>query len=204
MEVKMKRLLISMVVTFVLLLSVNVQAGQPLGSPRHWIAPPNSMAFGKSLDDWMVAYMGWLNASADPAARIRNVAFLPIICPYDPGPEPCIFEVEVEPGTAFVLPVATWLGEDENDTLLDEWFGDPSHVFGELSLNGGPIVEINEDYYVGPTPFEPPILDFYFFYQALSCVILPLPPGVHEVVLHSEFVDLGAEFDNIWNITVVP
>jgi hypothetical protein len=197
MEVKMKRLLISMVVTFVLLLSVNVQAGQPLGSPRHWIAPPNSMAFGNSLDDWMLAWVGWLDAGADPAVRIRNVAFLPII----PGPE---FEVKVKVGTALVLPVATWLGEDENDTLPDEWFGDPSHVFGELSLNGGPIVEINEDYYVGPTPIEPPLFDFYVLYQALACVILPLPAGVHEVELHSEFVDFGAVFDNSWTITVVP
>ena len=193
----MKKLAISLGVILLFLLAINVHAGEPFGAPRHWIAPPNSMAFGKSLDDWVLVYMGWLNAGADQDAKIRNVAFLPII----PGPE---FEVEVKVGTALVLPIATWLGEDESDTLPDAWFGDPLHVFGELSLNGGPIVEINEDYYVGPTPIEPPLFGAFVLYQALACVILPLPAGVHEIVLHSEFVDFGAVFDNSWTITVKP
>jgi hypothetical protein len=196
----MKRLLISAVVIFVLLITVNVQAGQPLGSTRHWLASPHSMAFGMSLDEWMEAWVRWFEEGAEPASGIRNVAFLPIV----PGPN---FEVYVEVGTALVLPVATWLGFDLNDTAPDDWFGDREHIWGELQLNGGPAVEINEDYYVGPTFLEPPAVLFdidVYLYQALVCLILPLPAGEHEIVLHSEFVDFGEVFDNTWNIIVLP
>jgi hypothetical protein len=148
----------------------------------------------------MEAYLSWLENGGDPATRIVNVAFLPIV----PGPN---FEVEIEAGTALVLPVATWLGEESEDPLPDEWFGDRNHVFGDVTLDGGPVVEINEDYYVGPTFLDPPLFLFgveLTFYQAIVCVIKPLPPGEHEIVLHSEFVDFGIEFDNTWNIEVVP
>lgn len=199
----MKNLLISVVVIFLLLLSINVQAGQPLGSRQHWLAQPNSKAFGMPLDEWTEAHLRWLEDGADPAARIGKVAFLPIDC----VSSSCNFEVEVEAGTPFVLPVATWLGSTVNDTLPDDWFGDTNHVWGTLQFDGGPIKEINGDYYVGPTLLEPPADLFetdIYLYQALACVILPLPPGVHEVLLHSEFVDYGVEFDNTWIITVVP
>jgi hypothetical protein len=206
----MKKLAISLGVILVFLLAVNVQAGELLGRNLDpGIARPDSNAFGKSLDEWMEAYLRWLEAGADPADKIRNVAFLPIICPDDPPPtppEPCIFEVEVKPGTALVLPVATWLGFAVDDTLPDEWFGDRDHVFGDVTLDGEPIVQPNEDYYVGPTLLDPPVflgVDIVL-YQAIVFVIPPLSAGDHEIVLHAEFVDFGAVFDNIWNITVVP
>jgi hypothetical protein len=200
----MKKLLISVAVIFLLLFSINVQAGQPLGLLRHWIVPPNSVAFGDSLDGWMEAYVRWLEDGADTAVRIGNVAFLPI----SPGPT---FNVEVEVGTALVLPVATYLGFPEDDPLPDEWFGNRAHIFGDVTLNEGGVFEINEDYYVGPTYLDPTAFITYpfgtfeiAFYQALACVILPLPVGEHEIVLHSEFVDFGVVFDNTWNIVVVP
>jgi hypothetical protein len=194
-----KFLIVFSSVIFVILLVVNVQAGQPFGSPRHWIAPPNSMAFGMSLDEWMEAWVRWAEDGEDPDARIGNVAFLPIL----PGPE---FLVEVRVGTAIVLPVALWLGWDVNDTLPDDWFGHTDHVWGTLQLDQGPTVEINKDYYVGSTLLLPPAFLYNYdnyLYQALACVILPLPVGVHEVALYSEFVDFGAVFDNTWTITVV-
>ena len=198
----MKKLLISVVVIFALLFSVNVQAGQPLGLPRAWLAQPNSRAFGMSLDGWMEAWVRWLENGADPDARIGNVAFLPIF----PGPQ---FSVDIKVGTALVLPVATWLGTepDYSDMAPDDWFGDSDHIFGTLQLDGGKVIEINENYYVGPTYYDPPAILFetnIYFTQALACVILPLPPGVHELILHSEFVDFGIAFDNTWTITVVP
>ena len=131
----------------------------------------------------------------------RNVAFLPIY----PGP---VFDVEVKSGTALVLPVVTYLGFPEDDPLPNDWFGDRDHVFGDVYLDGEPIVEPNEAYYVGPTYLDPYVVlfDIYeiAFYQAIVCVINPLPPGEHVIVLHSEFVDFGDVFDNTWNITVVP
>lgn len=203
----MKKLAISLGVILVFLLAVSVQAGEPLRNLDPGIARPGSHAFGKSLDEWMEAYVRWLGDGADPAARIRNVAFLPIICPDDPPPEPCIFEVEIKPGTALVLPVATWLGLTEDDTLPDEWFGDPNHIFGEVTLDGEAVVEPNADYYVGPTALDPPVFLLgvdRVLYQAIVFVIPPLSAGDHEIVLHAEFVDFGAVFDNIWNITVAP
>ena len=197
----MKKLLISVVIISLLILSINVQAGQPIGSLRHWVVPPHSHAFGDTLDGWMEAYLRWLEDGEDPDARIGNVAFLPI----SPGP---IFDVEVEVGTALVLPVVSWLGFPEDDPFPDEWFGSRNHAFGEVKLNGGLVVDINENYYVGPTYLDPPVILFGVyeidFYQALVCVINPLPAGEHEIVLHSEFVDFGVVFDNTWNIKVVP
>jgi len=210
----MKKLLVSMVMIFVLLLSLNVQAGQPLGSLRHWIAPPHSIAFGKSLNGWMEAYVRWLEDGADPNARIGNVAFLPIFG----GPE---FEpIEVEPGTALVLPVATWLGFPGDPIIPDEYFGDPDFIYGEVKLDPGPggeglIVEINENYYVGPTDLDPDAILFgeYIidYYQALVCLILPLPPGEHTIELESYFKDIPPQYgvtdvhyENTWIITVLP
>jgi len=189
-------------VIFMFLLALNVQAGQIAPSQRNpdpGFAQPHSNAFGKSLDEWMGIYLEWLADGADPDARVRNVGFLPII-----GTSP--FEVEVESGTALVLPVATRV---TYPLLPDEWFGDPDHIFGEVQLDDKPILEVNENYYVGPTYFDPP-LDWpsagrkIYFYQALVCVIKPLPPGEHKIVLHAEFKDASRVYNNTWIINVIP
>jgi hypothetical protein len=113
-----------------------------------------------------------------------------------------------------VLPLAAWIGWDSSDVLPDNWWGDPNHIFSITTLDGVPIAEPNEAYYVGPTPFDPPLPPLNnpacspegkcFLYQAIGVVIKPLPPGVHHIALHTEFVDFGAIFDNAWNITVLP
>ena len=199
----MKKLALFPSVIIVVLFSVNVLAGGSLrsfGNLDPGIAQPHSYAHGRSLDKWMEAYLRWLEAGGDPADQVRNVAFLPII-----GASP--FEVEVEPGTVLVLPVVTWLGFPGDEVLPDEWWGDRSHIFGDVYLDGVPIVEPNADYYVGPTYLEPPVILFgseIAFYQAILVVINPLPPGEHQIDLHSEFVDFGVAFDNMWNITVRP
>lgn len=179
----------------VLLFSIDALAGQPMRNLDPGIAVPHSKAFGKTLDEWMELHLRWLENGQDPNARVGKVAFLPII-----GESP--FVVTVEPGTPLVLPVVAWLGESETDLLPDEWFGDPNHVFGEVMLDGVPVLEPNANYYVGPSDLDPPLFGLYYNYQALVFVTTPLSPGQHQITLHSEFVDFGVAFDNIWLITV--
>jgi hypothetical protein len=199
----MKRLIVALITVFLVTAAGFSTAGQPartIGNLDPAAAQPNSHAFGKTLDAWMEAYIRWWEDGADPAARVKNVAFLPI-----EGESP--FEVSVEPGTALVLPIATWLAFPGEEPLPDDWWGDPNHIFGHVHLNGQAIAEPNVEYYVGPTYLDPPASLFGFdiaLYQALVVVIKPLPAGDHELVLHSEFVDFGAVFDNVWNITVEP
>lgn len=199
----MKKLALTLSVIFLVLFSMSAVAGEVLrnmGNLDPGVTQPNAKTFGKSLDAWMETYIRWLEGGADPGARVKNVAFLPIL-----GESP--FAVEVEPGTALVLPIVTWLGFPGDEPLPDEWWGDRSHIFGDVYLDGRPIAVPNVDYYVGPTNLVPPASLFGFeivFYQALVVVINPLTSGEHQIVLHSEFVDFEAAFDNTWNITVIP
>ena len=200
----MKKLLISVVVIFALLLSVNVQAGQSNGA-FPGTAPPQSMAHGNSLDEWMEVYLRWIEVFAPPDARVKNVAFVDVFFGTT--------EVEVKPGTAFFLPVVAWIGAPIDPEIPDEWWGDPFYIDGEVWLNGELILEINGDYYVGPTELDPPLFDAYPYYQALVCLINPLPPGEHKLRVVSYFHNIPPEynvgpmpidFDNTWTIKVLP
>lgn len=108
-----------------------------------------------------------------------------------------VFEVEVSPGTKFMLPIALYLGFPEDEPIA------PSAFSGAVTLDGQPIAEPNGDYYFGPTNLEPPIMFGEFeiaFYQGLGVVIGPLTPGLHTIEL-SSIVD-GDAFSNTWYITV--
>jgi hypothetical protein len=202
----MKRLLISVFVIFLLLFSMNVQAGQTLrASPG--TAPPNSMAFGKSLDGWLEAYIIWSfwDGSGDqPADKIRNVQLLPL--PVSPDTH---VDIEIKVGTALVLPVAVYLGTEGEEPYPEDWFGNPNYVSGEVELDGKMIITPDENYYAEAF-FDPPIFfDLLYFAQGIVGVITPLSVGVHEIILHSELLNLpglGEDviFDNTWTITVVP
>ena len=171
------------------------------------VSPPQSSAFGKSLNQWMQAYWRWfLGGPPDD-----KVTFLPISC----STPPCTFQINANPGTAFALPLAGWLGWDLNDKLPDSWWGDPNHIFTIATLDGVRIAEPNNAYYVGPTLFDPPLPPMdnpscpqpytCVQYQSIGIVIKPLTPGTHKLLLHTVFVDFGpAVFDNTWVITVVP
>jgi hypothetical protein len=200
----MKKYFLALITVCTLAFTIQGQAGTMLRGLDQGIpnpdAQPNSNAFGKSLDGWMETYLRWLEDGADPDARVKNIAFLPIL-----GESP--FTVEVEPGTAFVLPIATWIAADGEPALPDEWWGDRDHIFGDVYVDGQPVAVPNAEFYVGPTDLDPSIVLFgseFDYYQALVVVIKPLTPGEHQIVLHSEFVDLGAVFDNTWIITVTP
>jgi hypothetical protein len=199
----MKKLMVIFIgLSLLFLFSVNVHAGGPLNSflSKFFIASPHKDFNGLSLDEWMEAYIRWLEDGADPEARINGVAFLDSVLGN--------FEVEVKWGTGFVLPVATYLGFPEDPPLPDDWFGDPDHVYGTVYLNGIPLINLDENYYVGPSYLDPPAILFgvyeIAFYQALACNILPLPIGVHEIRVVSGFADSETEFDNTWIVTVLP
>lgn len=178
------------------------------------VSPPNSNAFGKSLDEWMGIY--WRQYLTLPAmVGEKNVTFPPIVCP-DPAagctcdyisPYPdwravCTFNITVPPGTPLVLPFFGWVGYSDADVLPPECWGQLCNgpppvnlreVFADVTLNGKAIGEPSAAYYVGPTSFEPPIPCPYegnpdnqcVLYQAIGVAIKPLTPGVHTMVLHS-------------------
>ena len=197
----MKKFNLALIALCALLFSVQAQSGMTLGELGQAVpnpdAQPNSKAFGKSLDEWIEAHLRWLEAGQDPDVRVKNVAFLPIVGDLPSGN---VFEVEVEPGTALVLPIAMWLGF-EGDPVLD-----PSDFFGAVTLDGQPIAEPNIDFLVGPTPVDPPLFEVVTFFQGLGVVIKPLTPGTHTIELFSSIdtPDGLFEFTNTWNITVTP
>jgi hypothetical protein len=201
----MKKLsIVSIGMVFLFILSMNAHAGMPIGAASG-TALPHSKAYGKSLDEWMEVYLRWIEDFAPPDARVNNVAFIDVFFG--------TFDIEVEPGTAFVLPVVAWIGAPNDPEIPDEWWGDSYYIDGEVWLNGEMILEINGDYYVGPTELDPPLFGFYPYYQALACLINPLPPGEHELRVVSYFHNIPPEynvepmpldFDNTWTIKVLP
>jgi hypothetical protein len=211
----MKRLGLLFSTIIVVLFSASAVAGVIPGSkgaPTNPVAQPDSRAFGKSLGEWMGIY--WRQFLAGNLANgntldvKKNVALLPTSCALSA----CIFNVQVRPGTALVLPLAGYLGFTEDDVLPDEWWGDRNHIFTETTLDGLPLAEPNAAYYTGPIKFDPPIsftLDDgsvvqVVLHQSIGVVIKPLTPGVHTLLLHAEFVDFGIAYDNTWHITVLP
>jgi len=161
---------------------------------------PNSNFQGKSVDAWVESYLRWLlEGSAIPNKKLD---FLPIIG--ENGGSGNVFEIEVKPGTALVLPIALWAGFEGDPELGVDAFT------GAVTLDGQPIAVPNEDYYVGPTYVDPPIADVVLFYEGLAVVIKPLLPGNHTIDLYSsvtyefEGSQVTDEFTNTWNITVTP
>jgi hypothetical protein len=233
----MKKLVIFLGLILVFMFSMSVQAGQPLGASANLdpgIARPHSSAFGQSLDEWLEAYVRWLFTGVPSSGKIGHVRLLPIPLDTDGIPEIIDdvptwsghLDIEVEVGTALVLPMVIWTGESydpdtglpDDEPLPDAWFGDI--VWGDVMLDGKPILEPNAAYYVGPVYLDPPIIydepsDYgsisAIFFQGIACVINPLSPGEHEIDLYSTF-DLrneseygwGVAFDNSWKITVKP
>ena len=193
----MKKFNLALITFCALLFSVQAHSGMTLDGLGQAVpnpdAQPNSKAFGKSLEEWIESHLRWLEAGQDPDVRVKNVAFLPI----DGAPP---FSIELEPGTALVLPIALWLGF-EGDPVLD-----PSDFFGAVTLDGQPIAEPNIDFLVGPTPVDPPLFGVVTFFQGLGVVIKPLTPGTHTIELYSTVnsPDGFAKFNNTWNITVAP
>jgi hypothetical protein len=184
--------------------------------------PPQSNVFGKSLSEWMELYFTWA-LGGDQADHVGHVEFLPIPNGEYTGGEgtpedPAIFQghldVALEPGAAFVLPVAVWMGwtYDPDSGIPDDPPLDPSDFYGTVELDGRPI----EVSYFEPVDFDPPIPlppESYpgiatIYVQGLGFVHHPLAVGTHTLTLvsgmTSDYYNFGAGYENTWTITVRP
>lgn len=190
-------------------------------------APPNSHAFGKSLTEWMNLYWQWLIGGGPD--HVGRVTFLPQpngdhvsgdFSYDDPGVLVGEAEVHLRPGTKFVLPVITWVGESylselhiPDDVPLDA----SVFTFAEVSLDGKRLIDASnmDDFYYGPTYFDTPIAydeptgygaNAAIFAQGIGFVHGPLSPGKHTLTLTSTIqipeYGLGVTYVNTWTIVV--
>lgn len=216
-------------------------AGSPNpGSGASHIAPPDSAAFGKTLTEWMGIYWRWFYTGADPAqSKVGPVQLMPLPVgeqvsgswtPEDPALLVGQLEITLPPGTPFVLPQFSWVGEryvgypevpddppmDNEVTLADASI--------DLTIDGETVIsDANKAaFYVPPTAFDP-IVEYpepssygsvaAVFYQGVGFVGLPLTPGVHVIHLYEPIIiqpgdysglpdGLGLIYDNTWIVTV--
>jgi hypothetical protein len=207
--------------------------GAPPADPV--VAPPNSVAYGKSLGEWLEVYWTWYSSGELPDTG--RVLLLPLPQGiYDIGTgsfdDPYTMhgdmEISVRPGTPFVLPIMSWIGEryegwpavPDDSPFPDEWFG--TYITADVTLDGRPILEDFTAYYVPVTYFGEPVAYPYptdygsvaaVFFQGVGFVCNPLPVGVHTItndvyiLIPPEDWTLwpggyGVIYHNSWTITV--
>ncbi len=178
------------------------------------------------MDEWQLTYWDWfiLEFPHNPnefnaGAKKGKMYLLPITGPY-PSNNPK--EVEVSPGTAFMLPIYVTLGTDHLDGTKDVKSGVDEYVDAEvmITLDGAPLLCANysgcdseadlADYYTSgdfdPPHFVPEFGVEYIWFEGLGVILPPLPVG--EYVLHlmveNGLFDHDPDFDNTWNITIAP
>jgi len=203
------------------------------------VAPPGSRAFGKSLAEWLEVYWRWnLETGSDPAQSVvGRVKLLPIPAaeflggsgtPADPARLRGMIDVELGPGTPFVIPQFAWISEryegypgvPDDPPLPDDALRDG--VSPNVTLDGRVVMsDANEtDYYVPATAFDPiavyPAPSSYgsvaaIAYQGNGIVVPPLPVGEHTLTLYEPYIidgvlgfSFGVIYDNTWHITVSP
>jgi hypothetical protein len=192
--------------------------------------PPHAKAFGKSLTEWMKLYWTWA-LGGDQAGQVGRVLFLPIpegeLQPRDDD-DPFIFvgeaDVTLQPGTPFVLPVFTWVGETyvqdvpDDEPLPDEIFTNMEVL---VTLDGRTLIDSDTDdlgdFLFGPVDFDDVILydepqprgenldaAGAIWVQGIGFVHHPLSVGRHTLTLDVFSDDFGVGFRNTWTITVRP
>jgi hypothetical protein len=198
--------------------------------------PPKAQFYGHSLAEWLKFYWAWYFTGVPESGEVNGALLLPLPAgtPDDPNAagtynDPVTYcghlDIEVKAGTPFVLPIIAWLGEiyengDIDTPYPDEWFG--TYVSGPVTLDGQPIVQDFQAYYVPPTNFDEII---YYpeptsygsiglaYFQGVGFVCAPLSVGVHELANNAGFMippgeqpyeNLGLIYNNSWTITVVP
>ncbi len=192
---------------------IKVEQGANTGAPR--IIPPNSVAYGKTLTEWLYAYWQWFYGGADPAASVINgVQLLPLPAseqlagswtPADPAYLKGTLEITLPAGTPFVLPEFSWVGERyagypavPDDVPMDNAVA-LQDVSVNLTIDGKPVL-LNANkaaFYIPPTYFDPivmyPAPSSYgsvaaVFYQGVGFVSQPLPVGTHVIRLFEPFI----------------
>jgi len=189
--------------------------------------PPQSKAFGKTLAEWHKLYWQWyLGFTAE--GQVGNVLFMPLPTgtPNDEKPPISVGELNVtlRPGTAFVLPILTWIGETyvenlPNDTPLGEVNFSGATV--KVTLDGQTLLDSTTEaigkYYYGVVTYNPPLIypepqprgenataKGVIFAQGLGFVHNPLSVGKHTLELYAVSTGLGFGYHNTWHITVDP
>jgi hypothetical protein len=167
------------------------------------VAPPDSNAYGKSLQDWLTVYWTWYSDGKLPDTNHVYLMPLPQGI-YDIGSgsyeDPAIMnghlDISLKPGTPFVLPIQAWIGEIYEDPtkpadvpVPDEWYG--VYITADVTLDGRPILENFMDYYVPATYFDEPVTYpggptpwgsiAAIFFQGVGFVGAPLSPGKHTI-----------------------
>ncbi len=214
------------IVTVVALAVTALWVSQAVAKPK--VTPPNSMAFGRTLAEWLTVYWRWMFEGGE--GKVGNVQLMPLPAGEYVGgdgsqgdPEVYVGELDItiEAGTAFVIPLFAWIGEEYVDGSQDEPI--PDDVFLAewvqplLTIDGETIVseENKAAFYVGQTWFDPAIeypepspygSVAAIWFQGIGIVSKPLPEGEHVIHLYEPFSIYGFFFgvyDNTWNITVV-
>lgn len=207
------------------------------GAPR--IAPPQSHAYGKTLPEWMSTYLRWALSGADPSqSTVGHVDMLPIpLGEYVDGAgtpdSPALYrgqlEINVSPGSPFVLPLGTWTverydgypGVPDDPAVPDSVF--LSGVSPSLTIDGRVVVsDMNKAaFYVPLTLFDPIVVypepSSYgsvaaVAFQGYGIVSPPLSVGTHVIHLYEPYIidsasfpyQIGVIYDNTWIVTVTP
>ena len=183
------------------------------GAPR--IAPPNSMAFGKSLAQWLSIYWRWNYSGADLAnSVVDGVQLMPLPAgdqisgswtPQDPALLRGKLEITLPAGTPFVLPEFAWVGERypgwpavNDDPPIANTVALAS-ASPTLTIDGKVVISAANKaaFYIPPTYFDP-IVTYEspsasgavaaVFFQGIGFVSPPLSVGVHVIHLYEPLI----------------
>jgi len=185
--------------------------------------PPQSNAYGHSLEEWMTSYWNWyfLEGQDEATSLIGHVRLLPLPNGEYSGGEgtiddPAVFtgllELSLRPNNAFVLPVLAWLGYMGEAPLTQEYFTTGPVT---VKLDGSTLIDQDNvgHYYYGPVALNIPVeADTIGFAQGISFVYHPLSVGTHTLKLDATLryptggdAPLAAvRYVNTWTIHVVP
>jgi hypothetical protein len=213
------------VLTAAITLSVQARDGVPVtGKDTKGILPPNATAFGKSLADWLQAYWRWNSYGTNRTQPYQPgpgpMTFLPIPSgtqlsgswtPEDPAYLQGQIELWLKPGTPFVFPLFSWVGEkydpalgypddpmipdDQIKTMVTSIDGTGGP---EVTIDGETVLELSVwDFYVGATPFDPIVVydtpSGYgsiaaHSFQSVGFIKTPLTPGTHTITLKEKWI----------------
>jgi hypothetical protein len=197
------------------------------------VLPPHSCAYGNSLQGWLKTYWTWWLAGEPESGKVGRVMLLPLPSGTaddgagtfdDPVTLTGHLDIQMKPGTPFVLPVVAWIGEMYEDGSVDPegpdyLFGKRGFISGRVWIDGQPVItDWNvRRFYVPRTDFDEVIMypepTSYgaigaVYTQSIGFVCGPLPVGVHHIQLVSTFnvpdFNIGVTYKNTWRIRVKP